>query len=845
MKRIDLGGSWTLTRDDGETLHGKLPGCTYLDYIANGMEDPFWGENETKATMIARHEYTYSRTFPVEEEFLSAKQVELTASGVDTLCTVVLNGTVLEDTDNINRLWRFSVKSLLHTGENVIELRFHDPYPYMEARQAEEPLFGAMGNGKGATHLRKTACHFGWDWGPELPPAGITDFIRLESYDARLEEIRITQHHGNGVVRLEVSLETGEQEESFFATLRLYAPDGKEAECSTAFTEGKAKAILSIKNPQLWWCNGLGGQPLYTLEVSLLRDGEVLDVQSKRLGLRTIELDTAPDKYGNQFRFLINGVPIFAKGADWIPGDSFITRFGKEETEFYVKSVRDANMNMLRVWGGGRFESEDFYDACDKYGILVWQDFLFACGAYPLHHPDFLENVYAEVKDNVQRLRHRASLALWCGNNENEFFSMFWKKDSPEKNSNPEFYFKTLRDWVNELDGATPYWPGSPSSGIWGKRVQSRKKGEIRGDSHLWQIWHGMRPYEAFRKLPTRFCSEFGMESFPAMGTIQSFADKASLDLFSPVMQLHQKSSGGNEKILYYLLMKYPNPESFEDFIYLSQLVQANTVRFATDCWRRRFGFTNGCLFWQLNDCWPTASWAGIDYEKQWKAVMYHACHFNKPLCLSNDYYPDRAELWVENDLPKDFSGNLEWEIMDFRGDHISGGKRPVSVPKTASSRVAVLPYRIFLRLHKKEDVFLRVRLLDGETVRDEKSWLLVPDKAAHLPKAQIDVKCTVTNGIAEIALKSPTYARYVSLENDIVSAPWSDNFFDLLPGEEKTVTVKLPKDTTTEEFPKRLKVRSFTDVKAKNGRFIDRLLQLQMIFRKKNYLTWLMFRFI
>lgn len=845
MKRIDLSGSWMLARDDGETLRGRLPGCTYLDYMANGMEDPFWGENETQATELSHHEYAYSRAFSVEEAFLSAKNIELAASGVDTLCTVVLNGTVLGETNNVNRLWRFDVKPLLHTGENTVELRFHDPYAYLEGRQAEEPLSGTMWNGKGATHLRKTACHFGWDWGPELPPAGITDFIRLESYDARLEEIRIAQQHENGAVRLEVNLETGERETPLSARLSLRAPDGKDTECSVAFSDGKAEAVISIEDPRLWWCNGLGEQPLYTLEVSLLREGEVLDVQSKRLGLRTIELDTAPDEHGNQFRFLINGVPIFAKGADWIPGDSFITRFGKEETEFYIKSARDANMNMLRVWGGGRFESEDFYDACDKYGILVWQDFLFACGAYPFHRQDFLENIHEEVKDNVRRLRHRASLALWCGNNENEFFNMFWKKGSPEKSSNPKFYFETLREWVSELDGITPYWPGSPSSGILGKRVQSRKKGEIRGDSHLWQIWHGMRPYEAFRKLPTRFCSEFGMESFPAMRTIQSFADKDSLDLFSPVMQLHQKSGGGNEKILYYLLMKYPNPESFEDFIYLSQLVQANTVRFATDCWRRSFGFTNGCLFWQLNDCWPTASWAGIDYGKQWKAVMYHACQFNKPLCLSNDYYPDRAELWAENDLPEDFSGSLEWEIMDFHGNHVSGGKRPVSVPKTSSARVAVLPYRTFLGLHKKEDVFLRVRLLDGEIVRDEKCWLLVPDKAARLPRVQIDVKCSVEGGTAEITLKSPVYARYVSLENDVVSAPWSDNFFDLLPGEEKIITAALPAGTTAEEFSQCLKIRSFTDVKAKNGRFMDRLLQLQMIFKKKNYLTWLMFRFI
>lgn len=844
MQCINLAGNWQLSRDGEPPIPGRLPGSTYLDFMAAGMPDPFWGTNETNASELAHHNFTYSRDFELSADFLTAAHVDLVARGVDTLCTIVLNGAVLCKTDNINRTWRLDAKSLARTGKNTIELQFENPFPYMDTRQAEEPLFSWGDYGKGAGYLRKTPCHFGWDWGPVLPPAGLIGGIELQRYEARIEDLRIRQHHSAGGVVLELTAGLAPEDNLTAAcVVRLAAPDGKTVTHGMQAEGARLCCRFPVEQPRLWWCNGLGEQPLYALTVELYVNGSVADTQRRQIGLRTLELDTAPDAHGAQFRFTLNGVPIFAKGANWIPADSFITRVTREDIDFYVGSARRANMNMLRVWGGGMYESEDFYDACDRNGILVWQDFIFSCSAYPLHDRAFLDNVHAEVIDNVRRVRHRACLALWCGNNENELVAKEWKKSSRAERTNLPFYHNTLRAWVEELDGVTPYWPGSPSAGAIDQKAQRMREGEIRGDSHLWQVWHGMMPIEAFRKSPTRFCSEYGMESMPSMHTVRTFTDHPTPSLFDPVMQLHQKSPGGNGKMLYYLLAKYRNPASFEDFIYLSQLVQANAVRFAADCWRRGIGRQNGALFWQLNDCWPVASWAGIDYGKQWKAVIYMARHFNKMLCISNDYYDDRAELHVVNELPDDFTGVLQWELHGFDGEQISEGFSPVSVPAVGAARVAVVDYVENLRGRNKRDAALTARLLRGGEVLDEKHWLLVPDKDARLPHAALRRDCAEKDGAAQVTLHSPVYARYVYLEAEGVTAPWSDNFFDIPAGKSVTVTVPLPPGMDVEQLQQGLRIKTLADVEPKNGRLKDRLLQFAMLMQKRNFPTWLAYK--
>ncbi len=848
--KINLSGEWDLKMSGNDTIYqGHLPGCNYLDLIKNGgIEDPFWGTNEEIATKIARQEFEYARTFSVSPDFLQKERVELVADGLDTLCTIYLNGTVLGKTDNIYRIWRFDVSALLHAGENRIRIVIADPYPYFEKRQAEEELLYIPNAAKGSQYIRKTPCHFGWDWGPVLPPAGLVGKIGLESYDIRIQHMRVKQHHENKFVRLRLSAEMiGAGKRPLQGIVRLTSPDGKGDEYPANIEGDTVNCSIDITSARLWWCNGLGEQPLYTVTLLLKGDSDelVIDTCTKKIGLRTIELDTSPDQWGNQFRFVINGVPIFAKGADWIPTDSFITRTTKEDVEFYITSAKQANMNMLRVWGGGMYENDDFYDLCDQYGILVWQDFIFACGAYPFFDEAFVENVHQEVIDNVTRIRDHASLALWCGNNENELIGILCKKNRKISSTNMPFYHNTLREWVKELDDVTPYWPGSPSSGTLGVRFHNMKPGKTSGDTHLWQIWHGMLPIEGFRKFPTRFCSEFGMESMPSMDTIRTFTDEKELSEFSPVMQAHQKSGSGNEKMLFYLLAKYRNPAKFEDFVYLSQIVQADTIRFATDHWRRGLGRHNGAIYWQYNDCWPVASWAGIDYNKQYKALQYQAKHFNKMLCLSNDYYLDRAQLHLINEYPTAFEGELVWKICTFDGHMINKGTQNIKLNSLSAEKIAVLTYSKLLKGTRKSRAVLIASLYQGKEMVDEKTWLLVPDKKAKLPKPEITYECRVGDGIATVILSGKYFARKVFISAEQVNQPWSDNFFDIPAGESKILSVSLPGGMTKETFERGIRIRSLADVVPRNSLIKDRLIRMGIFFKIPNLKAWIMFKFL
>ena len=510
-------------------------------------------------------------------------------------------------------------------------------------------------------------------------------------------------------------------------------------------------------------------------------------------------------------------------------------------------------MNMFRVWGGGMYESEDFYDLCDKYGILVWQDFIFACEFYPFWNEAFTENVHREVEDNVRRLRHRASLALWCGNNEIDALYPI-ARDKTVLHANKDFFYLTLRDWVKELDGVTAYWPGSPSSGHIDKGPQNFRKGKVSGDSHLWNVWHGMLPIEAFRDYPTRFCSEFGMESMPAMKTIRRINPNEEPDLFDEVMLLHQKSGGGNSKILYYLLQKYRNPAKFEDFVYLSQIVQSNAMRFATETWKRHIGQQNGAIIWQMNDCWPVASWAIIDYYKQYKATLYHAKHFNKMQMISNDYYKDRSELYVVNEKPQALDAVLEVEIADFRGKVIRKETHPVHVNAVSSEKICVIHYKgLDIR-----NLYIRTRLTAGEKELDRKVYLPVPDKDAALPKAKIRKRVEIEDGIARVTLESDTLARYVFLDSELTWANWSDNYLDLLPGEAVTVQVPIrsfenqmaARDQTetnvsAEAFEASLKVRSLTDVEPAGSAKDDKKTLKVMWKKDQNWATYYAYKLV
>ncbi len=843
MEFIDLNGTWTLlNHTTDKTVPGHLPGCNYLDLMAAGaIVDPFWGQNEADGTKVAADDYTYSRTFDLEADVLRQAHVELVLAGVDTLAAITLNGQEVARTDNCHRTYRFDVKSLLHEGSNNLAICFTSPYAYIAERQKNNPMGGVGGAVKGVSHLRKVQCHFGWDWGPNLPPVGVTGKVGIAAYENRFEDVTLSQQHAGGKVTLSVTAQFPAPCSGQTLQCVLSDPDGKPVTAKAAVDGDSARLEFVIDSPQLWWCNGLGAQPLYHLSLQLLGDGKVLDEAEKQIGLRTIELDTRTDEIGRQFRFILNGVPVFAKGADWIPSDSFVNRTTYEDLRFYIEQAKWANMNMLRIWGGGYYESDDFYELCDQNGILVWQDFAFACSAYPFEEAAFLENVHQEVIDNVRRLRHHASLALWCGNNENELMLGMWKKNKLNYEANYDFYYNRLKGWVNDLDAATPYWYGSPSSGQ--REVNAIELND--GDSHLWGVWHGLLPVTSFRRMPARFTSEFGVESFPSMRAIRSFTDKPDIDYLDPVMLTHQKSAGGNQKILFYLIDNYRNPKNFADFVYLSQLTQAQAMRFATDEWRRKMGRCNGSIYWQYNDCWPVASWAGIDYLKQPKAVHYHARQFNKPVCLSNDLYADRAEIYLANDLNAPLNGTLHWQVADFSGALVSQGEQPVAVPPVTSQKLCGLAFESILHGKDRSQLTLTVTLSSTEGLVDEKTWLLVADKFARLPRAAVQASCRVKGDTAFVTLHSDVFVRSLYAEVDGVLAPLSDNFFDLLPGQEKTITFPAPQDKSEAELHQALHLRSLADVEPKSSLFGDKLKQFSLRFTPINFITWLLFKFV
>jgi beta-mannosidase len=574
-------------------------------------------------------------------------------------------------------------------------------------------------------------------------------------------------------------------------------------------------------------------------------NGRQLDSYGMRIGLRTLRLDTGQDEWGENFRFYINGIPIFAKGSNWIPSDSFVQRTTREDLGFYIQSAKRANMNMLRVWGGGYYESDAFYDWCDEYGILVWQDFAFACVSYPLYYADFVENVRQEVTDNVLRLRHRACLALWCGNNEIQMGSdLLGKYKDPNHISlEAEFFHHTLRGWVEALDADTPYWPGSPNSG-----TPEQKTNDLdRGDTHLYQVWHGMRRLEAFRELPTRFCSEFGMESFPSMRAIRSFTDEKDPTVFSPVMKAHQKSGSGNEKILFYILSKYRNPARFADFVYLSQLIQSETVRMATEQWRRQMGRCNGALYWQYNDCWPTASWASIDYSRQYKAIQYRARYFNSMLCVSADMQMCHADIYIINEYPTARRCLLHWRLVRLAGGDIARGDLQVLAPPCCAENVFRLDFARHLNGVARKNAALLLNLEAEEETRSEQNNLLVADRTARLLPPGLCAKMTLKAGrdawMGRIELEAKCYARYVYVEIDGVTEPLSDNFFDIEGGGTKTIAFEAPRELAKTELRKGLRMRSLFDVQPEGSRLNDKLLQLAMFLKKQNLISYFVFR--
>ena len=843
-----LNDNWQFCEKGSEKSYpARVPGSQYEDLLALGLiPDPYKEDNESKTAWVADKDFIYSRRISLPEEMKGKEKVCLYCECLDTLADVYLDGEKIASHDNYFIPFEADVTGKV--GENsLLEIYFRSPAEFLRQMQEEDQMPRNCNGMNGIPHIRKPGCHFGWDWGPFIPTVGISSDIMLKAWDgARITDVRAEQEHikdgDKPAVRLHVTAECEfTPAKGAAAEISLLSPGGELIAACSVTPSGNMTADFTVENPELWWSHDISDKhPLYTVKATLTQNGET-DSFTRKIGLRTIELDRSADEYGTNFRFILNGVPLFIKGANYIPPDAMLTRVNTGTYEKLLGAVKRANMNMVRVWGGGRYETDEFYDICDREGILVWQDFMFACNPYPFYNEKFLENVLGEVTYNVKRLRNRACMALWCGNNEIETMSAGWLPYTRLREWTEKFFWHILPEHLEKLDDRTPFIPGSPV----GKGYMDGVASDAHGDVHMWTVWHGLQPLTYYRKRFSRFCSEFGLESMPDMNTIRSFCPENQLDLTSPVMQAHQKCPSGNGKIAYYTSTRFRLPAKFEDTVYLSQIVQSECVRDATEHWRRNRGRCNGSMYWQLNDCWPVLSWASIDYYGGYKALQYTARHFNAPLTASACETKNSVELHVINDKAVPFKGRIEYILSRFDGTRLASGKAAADCGAASARKVCAPDIKRALASCRRNCV-LQYSLVDNDdNVICTRTVLFSPEKKLALPDPELSLDITVSDGVAQIRVKAKKYARYVKLFAHGISEPFSDNYFDLVAGEEKLVTLPVPGDMTADKAREIVSVTSIAGIKPKQSRFADFLFRTKIRLIPINIANWVAYHFM
>ncbi|MDE5616158.1 MAG: hypothetical protein K2I78_00025 [Clostridia bacterium] len=583
----------------------------------------------------------------------------------------------------------------------------------------------------------------------------------------------------------------------------------------------------------------MGGQTLYDLKISVYtKDNELIAEKTQKIGLRTIELKTDEDEIGKDFCFYINGKRIFARGANWIPADSFINNVSDEKLYDLLYKAKACNMNMIRVWGGGYYESDRFYDICDRLGLLVWQDCNFACSPYPFNDEEFVQEVLAEIDDNVLRLKNRACLCLWAGNNEIESMSMAWLHRQDVIKLCGEFFYNTLKERINSIDGVTAYWACTPSSGTYMKKINSPDY----GDTHLWHVWHGLRKLEHYRKMNTRFCSEFGIESLPSLNAIEKFSDGHEYNgVNAPLAKAHQKCIGGNNKIKYYMLSKFWTPENFMDTVYLSQLTQAICVKNATEGWRVKKGRCNGALYWQYNDCWGVNSWSGMDYYGNMKALQYIARRFNQNTALSIQLNDKTADIFFVNDYITSYKTKIVCGIRAYSGEILHSVTNTLVIGDDSVGKVASFYIKTLLKKRKPKDCYIFAVAYDmhGNIVSEE-TLPLTNENKAKLPKANLSYSLELKGDVAELTVSSDKYARFVEIRLKGYPTMLSDNYFDMLPEQCKVITFNIPSGENEESLKKLISVRSLCDVPRKYSAARDSLTKTAIFLNPVNLANYI-----
>lgn len=798
----------------------QVPGDVHLDLLRNGLiADPFYRDNEAKLQWIEGAGWEYKTAIQATPEMLRRRNVELVFDGLDAYAEVYVNGTPVLTANNMFRTWRVDVRSVLHAGSNELRVVFPSP-DKAAARAAAADPWRLKTHVEDKTYVRKAAYEYGWDWGPTFVTSGIWRVAHLEMWDsARISDLHVRQLDVTAAVaHLNAETEVNASEDGPAEVSLSYARGGHPTEISRQVMlhagVNHVEFPIEVTRPELWWPAGYGAQPLYTFTATVKMRGMVQDTRSRRTGLRSIVLRRELDQWGRSFEFVVNGVPVFAKGADVIPFDSFPDRVTEADYRRILGSAKDANMNMIRLWGGGYYETDQFYDLCDELGLMVWQDFMFGNDWQPGLYSWKL-NVAAEIEDQVRRLRDHPSIAIWSGNNETEE-ALAWKgRDKLPA----DVRFQMWQDYVStfsgvipnvveRLDPERPYWPSSPSSDY-----EATSETFQSGDAHIWDVWHGRVPFSTYETHHPRFVTEYGFQSFPEMKTIEAFTlpeDRTSI--FTPVMLDHQKNNEGNSIIQDYLLKDYAEPKDFASFLYVSQVLQAEGIKLGAEHFRRERPRTMGSIFWQLNDCWPVASWSSIDYYGRWKALQYYARRFYAPVLVSPVFADGGLSVWVVSDKTAPEAATLRMRVMTMDGTVLEEKSQEVTVEPLASRMEMSEPMTALLAVKgfAPAKTVIAVDLsVGGEVVSSNLAYPL-PTKQMQLEKAALRYEVARDGTGYAVTVTSDKVARDVHVSFDSLSPHLSDDYFDLLPGEKKTV--RFEAGASLEEVKGQMHVMSLSD---------------------------------
>ncbi|MBN1985381.1 MAG: glycoside hydrolase family 2 protein [Prolixibacteraceae bacterium] len=823
----EVNGNWLFRQvGDEEWMPATVPGTVHTDLMANQkIEDPFYRLNERDVQWVDKVDWEYKTTFVVDETLLGRDKIELDFKGLDTYADVFVNGEQVLKADNMFREWNADIKEALQKGENELHVVLRSPIAEgikkYDAQGYEIPVsdndlaeIGQVEDGKKVSiYTRKAGYHFGWDWGPRLVTSGIWRPVYIQAWDkAKMENLQIVQNEVKEEVATFTAVFEIEALQKQKATLLVETDSMQLGSANIQLKEGthKYSVDFQIENPKLWWTNGLGEPHLYNITGKLkIKEMEV--AENSRIGIRTLELVREKDEEGTSFYFKLNGHPVFMKGANYIPNDVFLPRVTEENHRKVVETAKISNNNMLRVWGGGIYEEDIFYDLCDEAGILVWQDFMFACAMFP-GDKAFLENVKKEAVDNVKRLRNHPSIALWCGNNEILAAWKGWGWEAAEKKKSEEnaekiwqayvdIFHKILPDVVKEYDPQRSYWASSPSSGT------GVPADLANGDEHYWGVWWGKEPFETYATHLARFMSEYGFQSFPGISTVEKYALPEDYDIFSEVMKSHQRSSIGNETIEYYLKQEYDTPKDFESFLYVNHVLQAEGIKFGLEGHRRAMPYCMGSLYWQINDVWPVASWSSTDYYQKWKALQYYVKKGFEPVLVSPYIDGAKFRVGIVNDRLDRVNAELYLRLMDFDGLVLWEEASLVELPPNSSDDYFDVNRWEFTYRKNLQNLVFSAELRENGNVISKNNFYFRPYKELKVPTPKIEYAISKKDDGFVLGLKTDKLAKNIYLQIGNENGFFSDNYFDLLPGE--SISVYLKTDISEEKLNEVLTIRT------------------------------------